>query len=138
MPRKIDLSKKTLPQLVKRRDELFSRWYRLAASVEGYCQCYTCGKALQVVEAQAGHLFSRGRLATRWDPDNVKIQCMRCNVFLKGNYDEYHPKIIESLGLEQYQALERKSRQSVKIPKAEHIAEIERLAIAIKTLEANQ
>ena len=33
---------------------------------------------------QAGHFMSRKHYSTRWDEDNVQVQCVSCNLFRQG------------------------------------------------------
>ena len=47
-------------------------------------ECVTCGKQDHWKKQQAGHFISRKHYATRWDEDNVQVQCSGCNVFRYG------------------------------------------------------
>lgn len=111
--------KKKKPSLAKLKgqlDTLFSRYIRLKhADFMGNCTCYTCGRVMPWKDIQCGHLFSRGRLATRFDPDNCRPQCFGCNCMQKGNYQEYFPRIIDEIGLDALHRLEAKSKQAVKL-----------------------
>lgn len=53
--------------------------------------CVSCGAAgLEGQNWHAGHLFSAGQYAAiRYDERNVRSQCGRCNVFLRGNVHAY-------------------------------------------------
>ncbi len=111
----------TLPKLKAKLDGIFSRYVRLYhADRHGYCECYTCGKRMHWTKIQNGHLFSRGRLKTRWDPMNCRPQCYGCNVAQKGNYQEYFPRFIEELGIELLRELEYKSKQPDKLTRIEY------------------
>lgn len=80
MPKKLSRSK-----LVKKLDTVFSKYIRISsADKNGYCTCVTCGVVKHWKEIQAGHFMSRKHYSTRWDEDNVKIQCVSCNVFRYG------------------------------------------------------
>lgn len=107
--------KESVTKLKQKADVLFSRWLRLYHSdASGYTSCYTCGKVAHWKELQCGHLFSRARLATRYDPDNCRPQCYGCNCAQKGNYQEYFPRIIEEMGHQAIKDLEAKSKAMVK------------------------
>ena len=67
----------------------------------------TIGKKLQ-----AGHFMSRKHYATRWDEDNVEVQCSACNVFRYG--EQY--LFAKYLGAEKADMLLAKSRETVKFP----------------------
>jgi len=71
-------------KLVKKLDVVFSKYIRLKDSKNGIGTCVTCGKKDYWKNLQAGHFMSRKHYSTRWDEDNVKIQCSACNVFRYG------------------------------------------------------
>tara|TARA_R110000737_G_scaffold350701_1_gene390460 strand:+ start:209 stop:601 length:393 start_codon:yes stop_codon:yes gene_type:complete len=72
-------------KLIKKLDTVFSLYIRIKDSnKEGIGTCVTCGKQDHYKNLQAGHFQSRKHYATRWDEDNVKIQCVGCNVFKYG------------------------------------------------------
>lgn len=83
--------KKTYAQLKRELDRVFSLYVRWkAADKNGLVKCFTCGKKEHVKKMQAGHFIPRHYLAVRWDAtNNVKPQCYRCNVLLKGNYPDF-------------------------------------------------
>lgn len=76
-------------KVVKELDKAFSRYIRLRASnLDGYCECYTCGRSYELKKMQCGHFMSRARYATRWHEDNCRPQCYGCNVMQQGRqYD---------------------------------------------------
>mgnify|MGYP003635855271 CR=1 FL=1 len=82
MPKK----KLTRSKLVKKLDNIFSQYIRLSNSKNGNCTCVTCGKVGDWKNGgmQAGHFMSRKHYATRWNEDNVKPQCIACNMFKAG------------------------------------------------------
>lgn len=101
-------------QLVRKLDSIFSQYIRLKASKDGYVSCVTCGVTLPVKEIQNGHFYSRGRIPTRWDEDNCHPQCVRDNIFLKGDYINYTKYMIDRYGREFVDQLEVKSKQTGK------------------------
>ena len=72
--------------IVKKLDKIFSIWVRSKdADFHGYVDCYTCGVTKNwKYEIDAGHFMGRGKYATRWDEQNVKPQCKKCNGFRSG------------------------------------------------------
>ena len=89
---------KSMSQLKREFDTVFSRWIRLKNSKDGMCQCVTCSVKKPIKEMQAGHYISRGYLSTRFDERNVHCQCVSCNLFKKGNIDEYTLWLIGEYG----------------------------------------
>lgn len=110
---------KSRSHLVKELDSVFSKYIRIVKSIDGVGKCITCGETDSWVYLQCGHFFTRGRYATRWDLDNCHIQCLRCNVFLNGNYINYTRYMIDRYGRKFVDELERKSLTTVKITTAE-------------------
>jgi len=102
MPKKA--SRKTL---VKKLDTIFSIYIRRKNSVNEIAQCITCGKKDHWKKMQNGHFMSRKHYATRWDEDNVEVQCMGCNVYRYG--EQY--LFAKHLGETKADALLVKSRQ---------------------------
>ena len=77
--------KLTHAQLKKKVDEWFSKYVRYeAADQDGNCICFTCGKQYHATKIQAGHFASRRYANVRWCTDNVKPQCVACNIYGQG------------------------------------------------------
>ena len=74
-------SRKTI---ITKLDNIFSQYIRLRYSKNEISECVTCGKQDHWKKLQAGHFISRKHYATRWDEDNVQVQCSGCNVFRYG------------------------------------------------------
>jgi Zn ribbon nucleic-acid-binding protein len=100
-------SRKTL---VSKLDAIFSEYIRRRYAKDDISECVTCGKKDHYKSLQAGHFISRKQYATRWDEDNVQVQCVACNVYRYG--EQY--KFGLYLGAEKSHELLQKSRQTVK------------------------
>lgn len=90
--------------------------------------CFSCGKTgLVGKQLHAGHMFSAGMYpALRWLAECVWPQCAYCNIFLKGNYVEFHARYKERFGEEAYAKLYDR-RNEVKQWRLEDLKEIERM-----------
>jgi len=106
MPKKP--SRKTI---VNNLDKVFSEYIRRRYAKNGIAECVTCGKKDHWKNLQAGHFMSRKHYATRWDDENVEVQCMACNVYRYG--EQY--LFAKHLGQEKADELLAKSRTMVKI-----------------------
>jgi 5-methylcytosine-specific restriction endonuclease McrA len=106
MPKKP--SRKTI---VNNLDKVFSEYIRRRYAKNGIAECVTCGKKDHWKNLQAGHFMSRKHYATRWDEENVEVQCMACNVYRYG--EQY--LFAKHLGQEKADELLAKSRTMVKI-----------------------
>ena len=98
MKKKTKKKSKSLGQLKREFDTVFSRYIRLKYSKNGLVQCVTCSKWAEIKSMQAGHYISRTYLSLRFDERNVHPQCPSCNVFKKGNLDEYAIWLIGTYG----------------------------------------
>lgn len=128
---------KSLPKLEKELDAIFSLYIRMKnASESGYCVCYTCNSPGLIKDMQCGHLLSRAKKATRFDEENVRVQCVSCNIFRRGNYDVFHPKIIMEIGHQAYFVLISRSKEPVKRTREWYNTMIEKYREKIKLLEA--
>ena len=106
MPKKP--SRKTI---VNNLDRVFSEYIRRRYAKNGIAECVTCGKKDHWKNLQAGHFMSRKHYATRWDEENVEVQCMACNVYRYG--EQY--LFAKHLGQEKADELLAKSRTMVKL-----------------------
>ena len=76
---------KTHAKLKKELDKVFSQYIRYYyADHKGYVECYTCGVQKPVKQMQAGHFQSRKHMSTRWHENNVRPQCVKCNMYSQG------------------------------------------------------
>lgn len=116
MPKKP--SRKTL---VKKLDTIFSIYIRRRYAKNDISECVTCGKRDHWKNLQAGHFMSRKHYATRWDEENVQVQCSSCNVFRYG--EQY--LFSKYLGEDKADALLIKSRSIEKFSDVDLIDLIE-------------
>lgn len=68
--------------------------------------CISCG-SLTAPMYQAGHYLSVGaRPELRYDPDNIHMQCVQCNMHKAGNVAAYRLGLITKIGLARVERLE--------------------------------
>ena len=83
LPKKV--KKLSTAKLKKKLDKVFSEYIRRKYSnSNGQVECYTCGSVKDWKEMQCGHFVSRVYLGTRFEEDNVRVQCVGCNIFGRG------------------------------------------------------
>jgi hypothetical protein len=111
-------SRKTI---ITKLDIIFSQYIRLRYSKNEIATCVTCGKQDHWKKLQAGHFISRKHYATRFDPDNVQVQCSGCNVFRYG--EQY--LFSKYLGADLSEELLMKSRKIQKFTDSELLDMIE-------------
>lgn len=78
--------------LIAKADQIFSNYIRLNESVNGMCECCTCGRFFTWNDTEhlnAGHYVRRELFNTRWLEPNVHSQCAYDNKWLSGKMPEY-------------------------------------------------
>lgn len=107
--------------LKKNLDKIFSLYIRLKyADSNGKVKCYTCPRFFHYTKIQNGHFISRSYLATRFDEQNCRPQCVGCNMFAGGRFLDFEEHLIKEIGLEQVTALKAK-RSLIVRPDFEHL-----------------
>lgn len=93
----------------------FHHYIRLRDSEGEYFECISCGQYKSMDQCNAGHYMSGGNFSvTRFDPDNVHAQCVKCNHYLSGNLEPYRKRLIEKIGLERVEAVEQRARSGAR------------------------
>lgn len=112
--------KSTLRTRQKALDSIFGEWIRRRhADIVGNVPCVTCGAWNHWTKVNAGHFWKRQHQATRYDPRNVHVQCVRCNMYRSGAEAEHAAYILKTYGQEVFEELETRHRQIKKWKKDE-------------------
>ena len=101
---------------IERLDIIFSQYIRKRDIGKG---CISCGKFITYEQSECGHYISRRHKSTRFDENNCHAQCKTCNDFEDGNIKGYRQRLIQKIGLEKVEELERRKHQTVKISESE-------------------
>ena len=109
------VGKAPISKLKHKLDTLFSRFIRNKYVVDGKLYCYTCGKEGEVKTMHCGHFIPRHYLATRWDEDNCRPQCVGCNVFGRGQQLDFEENLIKEIGAERVNAMKLTRHYVVKL-----------------------
>jgi hypothetical protein len=131
------MKKKTLPKLKKEALDLFSQLIKLEHQRDGKMKCFTCDKPLQpkTTDCQLGHFLPRGAYpGLTFNRDNVRLQCMRCNVWLHGNVFEFRARLINELGEQRVLELEAMRHETVKLGRSDYLRMIQELKEEIKKI----
>ena len=120
-PRKLEM--KTIPQLQNTLWPEFARYIKVLHPA----RCYTCDKPLRLGDrdCQAGHFIPRTYSPTKFEEDNVRPQCSRCNEFFAGKPVEFERRLRNEIGDEAVEALKRKSTDKWKWSRTYLITKIE-------------
>lgn len=90
-------------------DMWFSRYIRLKYSIEIvddlFCKCFTCGKLHSIKNIDCGHYIGRGEKHLRFNEDNARPQCKKCNRFKQGEHKLFHSNLIKEIGFEKVDQL---------------------------------
>jgi hypothetical protein len=104
--------KRFTPDQVKLLDNLFSKAVRQKSADDmGIVKCYTCGYPDHWKYQECGHFMSRRNQSTRWNFDNARPQCFNCNHSLDGNHEIFKINLIQEIGIERVEEVERLSRR---------------------------
>lgn len=110
------MKKKTTAKLKKDLDAVFSKYIRnYHTDKKGSLYCYTCGKHGKVKTMQCGHFVSRQYLATRWDENNCRPQCVGCNVWGNGQLLDFEEKLKKELSPRKVESMKAKRHQIIKL-----------------------
>lgn len=127
------MKKPTRKSLVIKLDTVFSQYIRRKDAVNDIAECITCGKKDHFKKLQCGHFMSRRHYSTRWDENNVGVQCYGCNVMMQGQqflFSKHLTKIDNNLPDE----LMIKSKQIVKFTDADLIDMINKYTSLLESL----
>ena len=108
------MKKASRSKTVKKLDTIFSIYIRRRFAVEDVAECFTCGVQRHYKELQCGHFQSRKNYATRWDPDNCRVQCYACNCMKYGEQYKFGLKLDKDHGKGLAESLLQKSKTTVK------------------------
>jgi hypothetical protein len=71
--------------------------------------CISCGCQWNDL-FQAGHLYSSGNFfSIRYDFYNINGQCRKCNLMKDGNESEYHLRLPNRIGIDEYNKLKERA-----------------------------
>jgi hypothetical protein len=131
--------RQSLKTLKNKLWKLFSLCGRLeAADYRGMVQCYTCGKEMHYKESQWGHAIGGRHNAVLFDPEICRVQCVGCNIFLRGNYTIYTTKLIQENGIEWMENKLIQSRAPVKYTQGDLELKIEEYEKRLEDLEGKR
>lgn len=106
---------KSLSTLIKEADTLFSQLIRLQKMKDGQIICFTCGRSLYWKEAQCGHIFPRGNMASRFATVNAEPVCKECNCHDPNHQVLIQEKVKLRYGKGYIEMLERLAHSTVKL-----------------------
>lgn len=103
---------KSRPDWLKDLQRVFNEFIRLR---DADLPCISCGRYHQG-QWHAGHYRSVGACPElRFNEDNTHKQCSACNNHLSGNILEYRLGLIEKIGIERVEFLERQDHPPLKL-----------------------
>ena len=125
----------TRSKIIAALDKEFSIWVRLSAADEyGIIRCYTCGETKHWKEVDAGHFQSRAKFSTRWDEQNVKAQCKKCNMVNGGQQYKFGKRLDVEYGEGTADVVLAKSNQPVKFSSDELLSMLSEIRVKNKAL----
>ena len=84
---------------MKRADKWFSLYIRTYYSLYGVTSCYTCDKPLLIQDAVCGHFIKRRFNSVRYNVNNARPQCLKCNdEYIGGMQTEFGIRLQKEIG----------------------------------------
>lgn len=120
---------KSLSKYKKKLDAVFSKFIRAKYQKT----CYTCGASGKTL--QCGHFVSRMYLATRWEEDNCRPQCVGCNIWGSGKPLDFEENLTKELGAKRVQELKDARKQFLKLNEAFYLDKIAHYQQLLSLLE---
>ena len=97
-----------------------------------YKPCISCGAEWKE-DFDAGHFYSAGKFASlKFDTDNIHGQCIQCNRFNEGNFENYSLNLPNRIGVANYNKLVKRAKNSIKTIKKYNIEELKEIQNEIK------
>lgn len=106
---RIDLM--TIQDYIKLAQTVFNKYIRLRDKLS---PCISCQKKINGVEHASHYLSAGGHSNVRFHEDNVWTSCYKCNVILSGNQVEYRKQLINKIGVERVEWLEKNGSKEKK------------------------
>ena len=129
---------KTISKLKKDLDKVFSLYIRLRhASKDGIVKCFTCDKTAHYKKMHAGHFMSRKHHATRWNEDNVQVQCVKCNLYGQGEQYAFGKLLDIRIAEGKAEELQELSRTTVKYMRFEYEDMIKHYKEKVNAIKTN-
>lgn len=125
---------KSISQLVKELDTVYSKYIRNKYAKDGLVKCYTCKNIAEPKSMDCGHFYSRRYMSLRWYEKNTKPQCKSCNIYHEGNKPVFAMKLIEEYGHGILQELEIKKNNRSKLDRFELSVLIQEYKQKLETL----
>lgn len=91
-------------------DCVFSEYIRLrdalAAKMQGYIRCISCGDIKHWKSMDCGHYENRKFMYLRFNEQNCNAQCRECNRFTEGEKVKYRIGLVKKIGEDAVKRLE--------------------------------
>lgn len=126
----------SLQDYIKIAQTHFNHFIRLRDSGN---DCISCGKKISNTETvHASHYKPAGTCYNvRFNEDNVWVSCVKCNTHLSGNISEYRTRLVNKIGSERVEEVERLSSITRKFTKEELIEIADVYKKKVKELKNN-
>ncbi len=96
--------------------------------------CISCG-CVWNKDFQAGHFYPAGSFETlKFNLQNIHGQCVQCNLFKEGNFENYSLNLPERIGIEKYNELVRLAGIDKKFSKVWNLENLKEIKFNIKKI----
>lgn len=98
---------------------IFSEYFRRVHTSSTVGRCYTCDTLLPWHQLQTGHFVGGRHSAVLFNEEVCRLQCVRCNVMLRGNYQIFTLRMIDEVGKKKVEELLDLRWRTVKFTRAD-------------------
>lgn len=120
--------------MIGKVDRIFSRYIRELNAKYGLCRCYTCGTSQSIALTDCGHFMSRYHMATRFDENQCRPQCVECNRYKNGNLKVFEIRLKAELGEQTVENIRIKAKSVCKFTREDLEAIYTNYSEKLKTL----
>lgn len=132
------MKKIKLRKINRMRDEAWgwlSKYIRLKSADQfGMVECYTCGNKVHYKESNAGHFKHGHNKVTFLLEDNIKVQCVACNLYKSGVLDVYGMRLAKEKGISWLEELTALSHKVEKLSREYYQEKIDTYKLAYQIL----
>ena len=124
----------SIKQLKAKLDRIFAKFIKARDSNGDFFICICCKRNKPINQFNACHYYSRRYLSLRWDEVNVNGGCIYCNKYLSGNIQAYAIGLIQKHGRYNFEILQLKKNNIMKMDKFAYQALISEYEQKLKEL----
>ena len=111
---------KSIPSLTKDAQKVFNKYIRTRDAEDGYFTCISCGRDKPIEQMDCGHYVPvKNSSSLRFDEYNCNGECKGCNLFDQFHLIGYRKNLIDKIGTDMVNWLDKNCRSLKKWSRSE-------------------